>query len=89
MGGRREKPRSPALGGRRSYGAARVAAGLAVVPVAAQVDLQRQQAVGGGTILAALIWDTVNTQRRSLLKPRHDVSITVAHFKGILGRFLI
>jgi len=35
-----------------------VAAGLAVVPVAAQVDLQRQQAVGGGAILAALIWDT-------------------------------
>lgn len=33
-----------------------MAAGLAVVPVAAQVDLQRQQAVGGGTILAALIW---------------------------------
>lgn len=47
--------RRPGLGGRRPHAAAGVAAGLAVVPVAAQVDLQRQQAVGGGTILTALI----------------------------------
>lgn len=45
----------PGLGAGGSYSAAGVAAGLAVVPVAAQVDLQRQQAVGGGTILTALI----------------------------------
>lgn len=56
----RERLCSPALGGQRSYSAARVAAGFTVVPVAAQVDLQRQQTVGRGTILAALIWDTVN-----------------------------
>lgn len=41
-----------------------MAAGFAVVPVAAQVDLQRQQTVGRGTILAALIWDTVSTGAR-------------------------
>lgn len=58
-----ERRRCPGLGGGRSYGAAGVAAGLAVVPVAAQVDLQSQQAVGGGTILAALIWDTVTRVR--------------------------
>lgn len=51
---------SPTLGGGRSYHTARVAAGFTVVPVAAQVDLQRQQTVGRGTILAALIWDTRN-----------------------------
>lgn len=45
----------------RSYSAAGVAAGHAVVPVAAQVDLQSQQAIGGGTILTTLIWDTVHT----------------------------
>lgn len=56
--GWRERMCSPALGGRRSYGAARVAAGFTVVPVAAQVDLQRQQTVGRRAILAALIWDT-------------------------------
>lgn len=57
---RRERLCRPALGGQRSYSAARVAAGFAVVPVAAQVNLQRQQTVGRGAILAALIWDTVN-----------------------------
>lgn len=51
---------SPTLGGGRSYHTARVAAGFTVVPVAAQVDLQRQQTVGRRTILAALIWDTRN-----------------------------
>ncbi|MEQ2212329.1 hypothetical protein XENOCAPTIV_029325 [Xenoophorus captivus] len=35
-----------------SNGSAGVAAGLAVVPVAAQVHLQRQQAVGGGSLPA-------------------------------------
>lgn len=87
--GEGRSPCSRALGAGRSYGAARVAAGLAVVPVAAQVDLQRQQAVGGGTILAALIWDTVNTQRCSSLRPRHKVSITSAHLKGLLGGFVV
>lgn len=58
VSGGREEPCSLGLGGGRSHGAARVAAGLAVVPVAAQVDLQRQEAVGGGPILAALVWDT-------------------------------
>ena len=32
-----------------------MAAGLAVIPVAAQVDLQSQRTVGGGTVLAVLI----------------------------------
>lgn len=60
----RERLCSPALGGGRPDSAARVAAGFAVVPVAAQVDLQRQQTVGRGTILAALIWDTVSAGAR-------------------------
>lgn len=51
----------PGLGEWRPENPAGVAAGLAVVPVAAQVDLQRQQAVGGGPVLAALIWETVHT----------------------------
>lgn len=41
------------LGG--ASGPAGVAAGLAVVPVAAQVYLQSQGAVGGGPVLAVLI----------------------------------
>lgn len=49
--------RRPGLRGRGADSAAGVAAGLAVVPVAAQVHLQGQQAVGGGPVLAALIWD--------------------------------
>jgi len=39
-----------------AYGPTGVAAGLAVVPVAAQVDLQSKGTVGGGSVLAALIW---------------------------------
>lgn len=52
-GGRRRG--SGVLGSGRSQGAARVAAGLAVVPVTAQVDLESQQAVGRGSVLAAFI----------------------------------
>ena len=36
-------------------GPAGMAASLAVVPVTAQVHLQSQRAVGGGTVLTALI----------------------------------
>lgn len=48
------RPLPGRLGGAESP--AGVAAGFAVVPVAAQVDLQGQGAVCGGTVIAVLIW---------------------------------
>jgi len=38
---------------------ARMATGLAVIPVTAQIHLQSQRAVGGGTILAVFIWGSI------------------------------
>lgn len=54
-----------------------MATGLAVIPVTAQIHLQSQRAVGGGTILAVFIWRSNKVVTMHVI---YDFFGPIAHF---------